>query len=220
MLFDRSISIFESEKERNLYYKVFAGYLLNEFIPGYQDRLMSFCSVINNSKERGKFAPTFTLKLDPIKTHISFDNHIYLFRPKLNRGEFADILIQDESNKTLVAIEAKLHSNWSYKKDIGENKKRLDYIRERISNINIFPILLVSRNSWKNVKKMGPHRDSNYTKFQCDQDCPFIVIFWDQLAEIVNNSEVNQFILSQQDRRNQRYEFDGQWFKQQTSKSL
>jgi hypothetical protein len=37
MLFDRSISIFESEKERNLYYKVFAGYLLNEFIPGYQD---------------------------------------------------------------------------------------------------------------------------------------------------------------------------------------
>ena len=51
MLFDRSISTFESEKERNLYYKVFAGYLLNEFIPGYQDRLMSFCNVINNSTD-------------------------------------------------------------------------------------------------------------------------------------------------------------------------
>jgi len=217
MLFNNSAATFESEKERNLYYKVFGGYLFNEFIYGYQDRLLSFCNVVNNSKERGKFAPTFTLKLDPIKTHISFDNHIYLFSPRLNRGEFADILIQDESNKTLVSIEAKLHSNWSYEKDIVENKKRLDFIAGRIPNIKIFPILLVSRNSWKNVKRMGPHRDSNYTKFQCDQDCPFIVIFWDQLAEIVNNSEVSRFILSQQDRRSQGYEFDDQWFKQQTS---
>jgi len=184
------------------------------------DGLMSFCNVINNSKERGQRAPTFKLKLNPMKTHVSFDNHIYLFPPRLNRGEFADILIQDESNKTLVSIEAKLHSNWSYEKDIIENKKRLDFIAERIPTIKIFPILLVSRNSWNNVKKLGPHRDSNYTKFQCDQDCPFMVIFWDQLAEIVNNPKVSQFILSQQDRRNQGYEFDGQWFKQQTSKSL
>jgi hypothetical protein len=153
-----------------------------------------------------------------MKAHVSFDNHIYLFPPRLNRGEFADILIQDEPNKTLVSIEAKLHSNWSYEKDIVENKKRLDFIGERIPNIKIFPILLVSRNSWKNVKKMGPHRDSNYTKFQCDQDCPFIVIFWDQLADLVNNSVVSQFIFSQLDRGNRGYEFDGQWFKQQTTK--
>ena len=37
MIFDTSRSAFESEKERNLYTKFFAGYFLNEFICGYKD---------------------------------------------------------------------------------------------------------------------------------------------------------------------------------------
>ena len=42
MLYDTSDQTFESEKERNLYYKIFAGYLLNERIPRWQDRLERF----------------------------------------------------------------------------------------------------------------------------------------------------------------------------------
>jgi hypothetical protein len=216
MIFDNSLSTFESEKERNLYYKIFAGYLLNEFIPGYQDRLQSLCSLINNSEERGKAAPKSTLKLDPTNTHISFDNHIYLFSPNLDRGEFADILIHDELNNTIVTIEAKLHSNWSYDKDILSNKRRLDLIQNNLPQIHLFPVLLVSRCRWENAKKMESHQNSHYVRFRDAPDCPFIVILWEQLNNTIENPDVHQFLVSQLDRCSKgfSYGFIGNWFKQ------
>ncbi len=51
MLFDYGKNILESEKERNLYYKFFAGYFFNELIEGYQDRLMGFLTLLQLNPE-------------------------------------------------------------------------------------------------------------------------------------------------------------------------
>ena len=219
MIFDNSSNAFESEKERNLYYKIFAGYLLNELIPGYQDRLQSLCNLINNPADRGKAAPKSMLKLDPNKTHVSFDNHIYLFFPNSNRGEFADVLIHDELNRTIVTIEVKLHSNWSYDKDILSNKERLRLIQQSLPQIHLFPILLVSHSRWENAKRMESHQYSNYIKFRDKPDCPFIVILWEQLLDIIDNPDVRKFLVSQLYRdKGIGYEFARGWFKQKPLK--
>lgn len=47
MIFDSTADLFESYKERNVYYKIFAGYLLNELVPGHADRLRRLCSVLS-----------------------------------------------------------------------------------------------------------------------------------------------------------------------------
>jgi hypothetical protein len=39
----------ESYKERNLYYKIFAGYLFNELIHGYEDRKNHFLELIRDT---------------------------------------------------------------------------------------------------------------------------------------------------------------------------
>ena len=42
MLFEPKLDIIESEKERNLYYKFFAGYFFNELVPIYEQRVTNF----------------------------------------------------------------------------------------------------------------------------------------------------------------------------------
>ena len=37
----------ESYKERNLYYKIFAGYIFNELIPGEEERKNQFLNLLN-----------------------------------------------------------------------------------------------------------------------------------------------------------------------------
>ena len=41
----------ESEKERNFYSKVFAGYYFNELVVGYEARLQSFSKLLRNKKD-------------------------------------------------------------------------------------------------------------------------------------------------------------------------
>ncbi len=217
MLFDTSPEIFESEKERNLYYKIFAGYLFNDLIPGYDNRLHAFCNLLNSTEERGKKCSTSAVQLNPTSTHISFDNHLYLYSDlDTDRGEFADILLQDKSNHTLVTIEAKLHSNWSYEKDIISNQKRLDKINDSLGDISIFPILLVSKFRWNHTKNKESAFNSNYAQFRDELDCRFRVILWEQIADIISNEPVKQYLHSQVSRFDYGfgYQFQNGWFVQ------
>lgn len=217
MIFDNRSDTFESEKERNLYYKIFAGYLLNELIPGYPDRLNALCKVINNPEERGKSAPTSTLILNPVHTHVSFDNHIYLFselRAKSDRGEFADILIHDKSNKTMVCIEAKLHSDWAYDKDIVKNQDRHNLLKLELPQTQFFSVLLISRHRWNQVKKKESDKESNYKRFRDEPECRSVVILWENLRDVIGNESVRLFLDSQLDRVNRGllYKIDADWF--------
>jgi hypothetical protein len=79
MLFSIRADDFESEKERNFYYKFYAGYFFNELIPNVETHLSSFCTLLNNCTRGGKSASLIRINLTPNNTHISFDNHGYLF---------------------------------------------------------------------------------------------------------------------------------------------
>ncbi len=214
MLFNTSSELFESEKERNLYYKIFAGYLFNDLIPGHEERLQDFCYLLNNPIELGKKCSTSDIKLKPSTTHISFDNHLYLFSiPDTDQGEFADILLQDKSNNTLIAIEAKLHSNWSYKKDIMSNQKRLDSLKEYLGNISIYPILLITKAKWDMAKNKLESSKSNYKNFLNSSSC-FRVILWEQIIEIIPDESVKKYLKIQISRINYRhgYESRNDWY--------
>jgi len=215
MIFDNRPDTFESEKERNLYYKIFAGYILNELIPGYPNRLNNLCKVINNPEERGKSAPTSKLILHPAHTHVSFDNHLYLFSElKTDRGEFADILIHDKSNRTIVCIEAKLHSDWSYDKDILQNQDRHNLLKSVLPQTQFYSVLLISRYRWNQVKKKESDKDSNYKRFRDGSECGSIVILWENLRDVIGNESVRLFLDSQLDRLNRGllYRIDTDWF--------
>ena len=51
MIFNSLGTHFESEKERNLYYKIFAGYFCNELISGYEDRILSLIQFLSKPVE-------------------------------------------------------------------------------------------------------------------------------------------------------------------------
>ena len=216
MLFDNTPTTFESEKERNFYYKILAGYYFNELIPGYEDRLKSFCDLIHGPKYRGLHAPSQRVILNPAYTHVSFDNHIYLFTDAIDRGEFADILLHDKTTNNIATIEAKLHTNWSYQKDIISNKRRIDYINSKLPNVTFYPILLLIQQRWDQVKKIENHLHSNYTAFMDDHECPFKVLFWQQIGELILDNNVKQYMDSQLNRlaRGLKYRFENEWFVQ------
>ena len=69
MIFSNA-SLIESEKERNLCTKFFAGYFFNEFTAGYAKRIVQFNRYIQEVTGRED--------LGIQSPHISFDTHAYL----------------------------------------------------------------------------------------------------------------------------------------------
>lgn len=215
MIFDHGIDVFESEKERNLYYKVFAGYLLNEYIDGIEARLNAFCRWVNDAPHRGKAAPNVDLRLDVGTTHVSFDNHAYMLEEcATDRGEFADVLVHDRSNKIIVAIEAKVHSDWSYSKDVAANDTRIRRIEAQMAGVTFVPCLLVKKDKWAEAERMQNHPRSNYRPFVERDDNRCRVLFWEDLAALVGNEDVKALIEVVLDHPPDRatYGFEDGWF--------
>jgi hypothetical protein len=222
MLFGNSRADFESEKERNLYYKIFAGYFFNELIPGYEDRLKQFCHLLDNASARGESCSPKLISLDPKSTHVSFDNHLYLFKElETDRGEFADIVIHDISASTIIAIEAKLHSNWSYDKDIVSNQARHAQLNSIVPATAIIPVLLVTRFRWERAKAKESSEHSNYLRFLQDPNCSFRVVLWEEIAGLILEERVREFLEAQLARydRGSSYARSGKWFVQQPPKT-
>ena len=192
MIFDFSDDVFESEKERNLYYKFFAGYFFNEMISGYKDRLKGFVDLLHESRtvELGWTHKIPEITLSPDSTHVSFDNHIYLLglnafgKGKQDRGEFADIIVHDRINEVLVAIEVKYLSDWSLEKDIKDNAGRLKAMKEKMFDTDIIHCLLVTRTKWDHVKRMVNHPNSSLKDLRKEAYNPFVVLTWDQFFPI------------------------------------
>jgi len=215
MLFTTRNDDFESEKERNLYYKFFAGYFFNELIPDAGSRLASFCTLLTNCTRGGKSISTKPIELTLEGTHVSFDNHGYLFRGiGTDRGEFADIFIHDRSKRVLIPIEAKVHSNWSYEKDILSNEKRLGLIEKEMSDIKIIPCLLVTSTKWEASSRQESNEHSNYQKMMESEDCRTRVIFWEELLDITTDDCVRVFVENQLARPKTGFDFTfhDNWF--------
>jgi hypothetical protein len=185
MVFDISENAFESEKERNLYTKFFAGYFLNEFISGYETRL----SLLNELLTE-KFNKPITLK----SPHLSFDNHAYLLLDEGNHGEFADVLLHDYKNNVMVAIEVKFLSDLDVKKDCGENLKRIEEIRKKYPCLKIHFLLLISEKKWQRVEQMYNHPNSNFKKYKDEFKNEVPILYWEELLPLCSEQKVCDFM--------------------------
>ena len=116
MLFEYGDEIFESYKERNFYYKFFAGYYFNELIPDWDKRLNFFNDLLSTAHNPLKNAKLQKISFDSRYTHVSFDNHECQFRGMIGRGEFADMFVHDRHNNNLAIIEVKLYTKATGKK--------------------------------------------------------------------------------------------------------
>ncbi|WP_031484900.1 hypothetical protein [Maridesulfovibrio frigidus] len=185
MIFSLNDRLFESEKERNLYAKFFAGYFLNELVAGYEERVTSLCNQLSKSIKE-------SIKLT--NPHISFDNHAYLLSKNTDKGEFADVLLQDSYRKIFVSIEVKYLSNWSVENDLVKNLDRLDKIKEDHPNYKFYFFLLVSKTKWEAVMKMRNSVASNYKKYLAEYSDKVGILFWEDLVALCANQEVVRYM--------------------------
>ena len=205
MIFNNKSRKFESYKERNLYYKFFAGYFFNELITNGEDTHESRIGKFDKLLKSGVFclpenASLDHLTLNPADFHISFDNHLAQLKERGQKikkgtdwGEFADILI--ETDNLIIGIEAKYHSNWKISKDIRENAIKLEEYKrqkeDRVGNkYEILQCLLVTEAKWKNS-----HIKTALSEEKLDH--PFCVITWERLLGITDNEVVNSYLNGQ-----------------------
>ena len=198
MIFKSGVDVFESEKERNLYYKFFAGYFLNKLVSGYEERLKGFYKLLfqKGIDEEDCFGD---LKLHdgmvtPSSVYVTFDFHGYLLEGAKDRGELADILIQDQQNNLFIAIEAKSLSDWSYGKDIKINSERIEQLKNHSENL--YQVLLLTDEKLRNCVKQEKRDNSNWgriIKNKKNLKLPLRVITWEDLFEICANTEVIKY---------------------------
>ena len=215
MLFSIRNDDFESEKERNLYYKFFAGYFLNEHVQGLEMRLQAFCDLLSNCSRGGKNISQEPITLTPECAHVSFDNHGYLCSGLgTDRGEFADILVHDRSTSVVIPIEAKVHSNWSYEKDVISNERRLRLIEREMPSARFFPCLLLTEGKWSACTNQKSKEYSNYRQLIEANDCRTRVILWEELLDLASNDQVVAYVRGQlaRPREGFGYGFEDGWF--------
>ncbi len=215
MIFNSSPSIFESEKERNLYYKVFAGYVFNEFIPGIDQRVRDFCELVYRTSYRGLSATEYPIAINPETAHVSFDNYEYMFYGiAKNKGEFADVLIHDRCERILIAIEAKVHDDWSYDKDILENDERLRRIEAQLGDVKVVPCLLLKSDKWDQCRRKINSKGSHYRRFNEETGNRFRVLLWEDIIALCKSKTVQSFadsVLSHPPSK-AKYNFSSGWF--------
>lgn len=156
MLFNAGDNALESEKERNFYFKFFAGYFFNELVGSrteYEQRVRRFQDLLRKPPWPSE-SPYKDLSLDPDHLTVSFDLHEYLFDPAQRAanvtgsdlGEFADIGLYSEpatAAPTMVAVEAKFFSRWKKEKDLFEVGERLWRISRALEQVKLVRCLLV-----------------------------------------------------------------------------
>lgn len=188
--------IFESKKERNLYYKFFAGYLCNDLIPGWEERLKRLVGKIQEDTKNNSFS------LRPETTHVSFDNFSSQIFKRADRGEFADVFLMDWKEKYALAIEAKFTDDPNGK-DVINNGEKNNYIRikklrdEKIFK-NIVSVLLVTSSMKKGLENKLNSPRSNLKRLiafnKTLDDVEKIHLWtWEELIEICDEGKAKNY---------------------------
>lgn len=204
MLYNVSQHTFESHKERNLYYKFFAGYFMNSLVDAEGDRCKERLNALVKILQAPEWHTGDVLVPDTLSTlshiHVSFDNHANQIKNlPVDKGEFADILIQgvDSNGRHIfIAIEAKFLSDWNFDDDVIKVARRIAAVREVLPGARVFPFLLLTEAKWKNVTKKR-----NQTGSQCalleEWGGNLRVILWEQFASACKNPQVREWLVSQ-----------------------
>ncbi len=215
MIFDISADNWEdkeSYKERNLYYKIFAGYLFNEIIPGEEERKNSFIDLLKDIlKENDRIIdkdnklPAILSEIRKENIHVTFDYHSAQLDGK-DRGEMSDILLL--AGSYFISIECKFLENMRISKDVEEVQSRIKTVKETGKlGINPIQILLLKESKWLNSKRAGKKEESFYTLFQKEKmeeyEIPVIVLFWDELIKLIpkEDKKVKEYLFKQINRK-------------------
>lgn len=198
--------LFESYKERNFYYKIFAGYLFNELIPGYEERKKLFLNLLQSIiGDNNRFfsvkndANLFLERMGAEEWNITFDYHLaQIFKADKadDRGEMSDVLLL--GNSSFISIECKLLSNYSIGKDIIAVQKRIKKFANHFQ-LAPFQILLIKRQKWENSARIKDR--SELTTSGHHFDIPLLVLFWDELETIIDSPSVKAYLLKQDKRK-------------------
>lgn len=201
----------ESYKERNFYYKVFAGCLFNELLPQYKQNKAAFFKLLNdqigkencfvNDAQKEKL-PGSLNQLATDELQVSFDFHTAQTKiGDADRGEMSDIVIWGK--EYFISIEVKYLTDWTYDKDIKSVQDRMELINGENGNKNGIQVLLLKEEKWKNNLSKIKQKGSNLKCLQDEQKLsfPLIVITWEQISDIIKNHDVKEFISNQLKRK-------------------
>jgi len=205
-------SLIESEKERNLCSKFFAGYFFNEFTAGYSKRIALFNRYIHEVSGRDDLrveAPS-----------VSFDTHAYLMHERL-RSKLSDVLVVDAAREIFLFIETKYLTNWTYAADVAKGLERLDKVfdtekKPHLANAKHHYFVLTSRRKEEAAgRPVQPYTPVTTPLFvhtpvfpqarveqpapQAEGEAPAkpsftSLLYWEDLALMCDRSEVRQFM--------------------------
>ena len=210
--------LIESEKERNLCTKFFAGYFFNEFTPGYSKRITYFNRYIQEVTGREDLALT--------APQVSFDTHAYLMHERL-RSKLSDVLVTDAARQVFLFIETKYLSNWTYAADVAKGLERLEKVfdtdkKPHLADAHHHYFVLTSRRKEETAGRPAPTYPPVNTPFfvptspaarQAQAEAaaaaaaaapktPVVnsmkdfnsVLYWEDLALMCDRSEVRQYM--------------------------
>lgn len=205
MIFSNA-SLIESEKERNLCTKFFAGYFFNEFTAGYAKRIVQFNRYIQEVSGRDD--------LGLQSPNVSFDTHAYLCHERL-RSKLSDVLISDPARQTFLFIETKYLTNWTYAADVAKGLERLDKVfdaekKPHLTQARQHYFLLTSRYKeeaagrpvypWAQTAPATPQEptepsDSTESAPPAKTAPHFTsLLYWEDLTQMCDRSEVRQYM--------------------------
>jgi len=187
MLFDARPDTIESEKERNLYYKFFAGYFLNELVEGAESRIRALVRLLH---ERTNVA----FEMNPTETHVTFDLHGYLLDHQTDRGELADVALHCPKTNTLVVIEVKFLSTFTVQKDIVPLLARIEAVQNKHRSLRVVPFLLIPQTQWTRAARYRHQKGSNWARFERDYADKVGLLFWENFLGMDVEPRVRAFL--------------------------
>ena len=200
-------SLIESEKERNLCTKFFAGYFFNEFTAGYAKRIVYFNRYLQEVTGRED--------LSLQSPNVSFDTHAYLCHERL-RSKLSDVLISDPARQVFLFIETKYLTNWTYATDVAKGLERLDKVfdaekKPHLADAKQHYFILTSRRkeeaTGRPVQNYAPVTGPIFVPTpaapvqtvkgdatESAKDSFTSLLYWEDLAQMCDRSEVRQYM--------------------------
>ena len=202
--------LIESEKERNLCTKFFAGYFFNEFTPGYSKRIALFNRYIQEAAGRDD------LRVEA--PNVSFDTHAYLMHERL-RSKLSDVLVTDPAREVFLFIETKYLTNWTYAADVAKGLEWLEKVfdaekKPHLANAKHHYFVLTSRRKEEAAERpVRQYTPANAPLFvhapvvpaaelSAEGEVPDAaakptftsLLYWEDLAAMCDRSEVRQYM--------------------------
>lgn len=161
MIFSNEIdfNVSESYKERNLYYKLFAGYLFNELLEGAEGQKAGFFQLLGGIVHHADRFRGDKQKINELisgmanePVSVTFDYHssqVIKSHRKEDKGEMSDVLLLSPSY--LISIECKFLEDMKFGKDVEEVQNRIREVSTLVGRTPL-QVLLIKKSKWEETE--------------------------------------------------------------------